>query len=961
MEWSSLIAYYLSCLKREDSFDGLLQRSGTLSRYVFPADRRETVFSNPDSGLKVDDKLEKLIDAARLRGETLFYGYPVVILEDYSEGVRRRKLGCLLTIELGGIPRPGEAMPKTLHPKVDEPFFHPAVLSRLGVKSEQQNLLTKEFPPEQAMGTSEALSSYLSDLTRNLGLEAAEAINPMALELPDEGAVDGIGLVNTCIVFRAESSEYNRRLVDELQQLQGRGAETAKTAAAALIEYPGRTSAAEVAKSPVALFPIAANDAQRNAITAALREPLTVVTGPPGTGKSQLVANLIASAWASDQSVLLVSTNNQAVDVACTRAQAIQTGLVIRTGSKEHRDKARESLQSLLSNTTPLPDRAAVVAELKVNGQKFIEVRGQLNSRTVEETRLTEVVLGQEALDFNGRISNSQLPALLTRSASASRWLQRLRRVRAAWLLRQWRIKRLGKRFAIDINEFGDVLERYLELEVEKTALLGAIQVIPDTGVLVRRLLECQEGYRKSSAAYARLQIQRAVGQGRAAIAAFLQARVAGSHNGVAQAFPSVVPFLRAWASTALSVGATVPLTPGLFDLVIVDEASQCAIAQIIPALFRAKRAVIIGDAQQLSHISGLGWNDDKQRQAAAGLDESTVVAKKLSHVKHSIFDAMAQRAGPERTHLLDEHYRSHPEIIEISNKLFYGGRLTILTDPKTLLDFGQHAVAWRHVGGQAERPESGSAINREEAEAVVKEVASLLTRKRVPSVGVVTPFSAQARLIQNLLEKRLAPEAIASASLTVGTAHKFQGDERDVMVFSPVASEGLLPSTLNWLSGTPNLFNVAITRARSYLLVVGNLAYCRTLEGPLSALAQYAQERQTSQAVERAGQAGKIHSEPERRLYAALLEAGLAVEPKIQVRGYECDFVLTAGSAVINIECDGRHHVNESGRLRLQDRARDALISHKGWKVMRIPAWRCLLEPEKVVGELRGELSGDI
>src|SRR5258706_6361315 len=138
-EWSLLISYYLSCLKHEDSFEGLLQRSDTQSRYVFPEGPHETVFSFPESGLRVDSKVEKLVEAARLRGETLFYGYPVVLLEDDTGGTKRRKLGCLMVIELGGIPRPGEAIPKALLPKLDEPFFHPTVLSKLALRASNKH------------------------------------------------------------------------------------------------------------------------------------------------------------------------------------------------------------------------------------------------------------------------------------------------------------------------------------------------------------------------------------------------------------------------------------------------------------------------------------------------------------------------------------------------------------------------------------------------------------------------------------------------------------------------------------------------------------------------------------------------------------------------------------------------------------------------------------------------------
>ena len=105
--------------------------------------------------------------------------------------------------------------------------------------------------------------------------------------------------------------------------------------------------------------------------------------------------------------------------------------------------------------------------------------------------------------------------------------------------------------------------------------------------------------------------------------------------------------------------------------------------------------------------------------------------------------------------------------------------------------------------------------------------------------------------------------------------------------------------------------------------------------------------------------QAGRLHSEPERRLYEAMLRAGLSADPKELICGYECDFALRHGDTVINIECDGRHHVNASGRLRLQDRARDELIQHQGWKVIRIPAWKCLAEPDRAVTEIQTFLSG--
>jgi len=182
---------------------------------------------------------------------------------------------------------------------------------------------------------------------------------------------------------------------------------------------------------------------------------------------------------------------------------------------------------------------------------------------------------------------------------------------------------------------------------------------------------------------------------------------------------------------------------------------------------------------------------------------------------------------------------------------------------------------------------------------------------------------------------------------------HRFQGDERDVIIFSPVASQGLAESSLRWLLGTANLFNVAVTRARSYLLVVGNRRYCEETTGVLGELAWYVHETETEARVGEAGRAGNLHSEAEVRLYRAVLDAGLNVSPKTVVGGYECDFVIKGDNSVINLECDGRTHTDQLGRLRRQDRVRDQLLAAQGWKVVRIPAWRCLLEPTVVAREL--------
>jgi very-short-patch-repair endonuclease len=320
------------------------------------------------------------------------------------------------------------------------------------------------------------------------------------------------------------------------------------------------------------------------------------------------------------------------------------------------------------------------------------------------------------------------------------------------------------------------------------------------------------------------------------------------------------------------------------------------------------------------------------------------------------VFAALEKSA--QRVRLLDVHYRSHPDIIEISNRLFYHGDLTVLTDPRHLHRLDMPAMSWHDVKGQAIRPDGGSAFNRHEVEAVVANVVRLAhQREFTGSVGVVTPFSAQARMIEGAIENALPEPDRMRIRLSVGTAHRFQGDERDVMVFSPVVAEGLPVQSIGWLVGTPNLFNVAITRARSALLIVGDRAFCGGLEGPIGDLARYVAELDVRRQVESVGGRGDLHSEAEMRLFESLLRRGIEVVPKVRVQGYEADFVVYAGNTIINLECDGRHHKDNRGRLRRQDRARDALIEAMGWRVLRVPAWRCLSEPGEVAKQLAREI----
>ena len=150
------------------------------------------------------------------------------------------------------------------------------------------------------------------------------------------------------------------------------------------------------ATAPELAIPIPLNDAQQAALRDALNEPLTVVTGPPGTGKSQLVTSIISSAWLSGQSVLVASTNNQAVDVACARSQELWPGLVVRTGSKDYRESSKQLLLRLVEDRVLSPDLRALRTCFVASGERARAAIRAIDQRTEWEERLVAVQLGRE-------------------------------------------------------------------------------------------------------------------------------------------------------------------------------------------------------------------------------------------------------------------------------------------------------------------------------------------------------------------------------------------------------------------------------------------------------------------------------------------------------------------------------------------------------------------------------------
>jgi very-short-patch-repair endonuclease len=272
--------------------------------------------------------------------------------------------------------------------------------------------------------------------------------------------------------------------------------------------------------------------------------------------------------------------------------------------------------------------------------------------------------------------------------------------------------------------------------------------------------------------------------------------------------------------------------------------------------------------------------------------------------------------------------------------------------------------VRWRDRKGKVIRPPGGGAQNGPEAEAVVAEVRKLVVdRGYNGAIGVVTPFRAQANRIRTLVHQdRELAQRLAALQFVVDTVHGFQGDERDVIFFSPVVSAGANDNMLRFLKNHGNLFNVAITRARSELVVVGDRQ--AALDSGVSYLASFAEyarglaPRDARPAAQREGgpdyplvEHPEQVSEWERTLYGALFAAGLAPVPQYEEAPYTLDFALFQGDRKLDIEVDGEnYHRNWDGELCRRDQIRSRRLADLGWDILRF--W---------VYEVRDDLEGAV
>ncbi|WP_228473593.1 AAA domain-containing protein, partial [Streptomyces calidiresistens] len=570
-------------------------------------------------------------------------------------------------------------------------------------------------------------------------------------------------------------------------------------------------------------------------------------------------------------------------------------------------------------------------------GEEMAEVREAARLRAEQLAALVPV-----------REAFPSLAERVTTSPEDPDWDLRLPMLAEAWAWSAWR----------------DRMERLTDPEVERTLRHRLKEADDEARILLARLAAARAWHRC---------LGLLTGDQSRALSSYQQAarRIKGKYRHRYQrdaraALSKAQTAVPAWIMPLHQVAETVPMDrPGLFDVVIVDEASQSGLEGMLLS-WLADRMVVVGDGKQVSP-SNVGLKQDEYfhlRDRLLTALEPEV--RSLFGPDSSFFDLTEALSAGRGTLMLKEHFRCMPEIISFSNELCYDGRL------QPLRQYGADRlppVRVVHVEEGAAVGANDRLVNPVEAERLVEELVRCCADPAYEgrTMGVISLRGAKGHLteLENLLAERLDYEQREARRIRVGDAEDFQGDERDVVfvscVNSATTSAGTVPGGFNGKTYEQRL-NVAASRARDQVWVFHSARPEQFHGNDL--------RRRWLDHLGRPAQEGTVALEGEvlpdvrheafdslfqQKVYLELTSRGYRVRPNHRVGRHTLDLVVEGGTRRLAVACDGDAFGDGEDAGTAAARQRD--LERVDWTFVRIRGSRFHLDREQALAPLWAEL----
>ena len=590
------------------------------------------------------------------------------------------------------------------------------------------------------------------------------------------------------------------------------------------------------------------NDCQMDAIRHSLSKEVTFIWGPPGTGKTRTLTVILQHMVSEGKRILLTSHTNLAVDEILSKyvedplsLRYVEDGKIVRYGKSSKNDPALEDLT--IESITDKKSKTFLEKIVKIES-KITNL--EINLTFFEQTSFKENIRQLVNLQQTKKIKNDEVSQLEKELKTIQKKVKE-------------QLKRTSQ-LNIDLTEAknaGFLSRLFSGNKVEK--------IQEDIENSVQQHKACKETQRKLEVAYrqSKYDLASSTTKFNVAVSAIrneakeknislpatlnsasiraLESPIKKKINGhidkirelekeIDAIRASVLQEAQVVGCTLTKVYADSHVNYGSFDVMILDEASMAQLPAVYFAagIIKDIHYIVSGDFRQLSPISQCSTDNGRKWLLRSIFDQAGVE------------EAANNGISDTRLVMLDEQFRMHPGIAALINNPMYQGMLrtgkVIIPQKERIASYLPFAdepavlIDTSSLNPWSKKPKK-SKINLYHA-VIATELTKKILEGGTASIGIITPYKAQSELITTMLENAGIPHEKAMAA----TVHKFQGNERECVIYDSVEGEG----TSTWFmqggwtdSEAGRLLNVAVSRAEGKFIMIANSRFCFNKFGP--------------------------------------------------------------------------------------------------------------------------------
>lgn len=534
------------------------------------------------------------------------------------------------------------------------------------------------------------------------------------------------------------------------------------------------------------IFPFGCNSSQYKAVENAINNKVSVIEGPPGTGKTQTILNIIANILIRNMNCQVVSNNNAAIEnieeklkkydldffeallgKSANKNNFIENQTDNIPSFKEYENINIEDITNVIKNNN------SIVKQIYTSRQNIAILTQNKNDITLEYKYFKEYIKNQNInLIELTRINTNNLQKL---------WSE---------LLNIDKLTLLNKLKYIFIYQIGDlsfyknnieIIINTIQNNLYQTQIKSLEEQIAKEQSFVEKNKYIETAFINSSMTYIKKYLSQKYKEPRKK---YTYQEIKKDSTNFIKDYPVIL-------STTYSSRNNFK-EDFKFDYIIMDESSQIDVVTGLLALSSAKYAVVIGDEKQLPNVV-----PDIIKEKTEKIFKEYNIDNGYSYSLNSFLSSIKNIIEEVPKVMLKEHYRCHPKIINFCNKKFYNNELVIMTEDKDEQDVIK--VIKTNKGNHKRDNTSQRQLD------IIKEI---LPKLKTNDIGIIAPYNNQVDLIKQNIQ-----------DIEVSTVHKFQGREKDVIIISTVDDE------ISDFVADSNILNVAISRAKKELIfiVTGN------------------------------------------------------------------------------------------------------------------------------------------